>query len=542
METISIKANFVDIINRTTYAAEFVITDGIIKSITPIQEVCTHYIMPGFVDAHIHIESSMLVPSEFAKIAVTHGTVATVSDPHEIANVCGMAGVQYMIANAKQVNFKCCFGAPSCVPATSFETAGAQLNEYDVAELLHQADIYYLSEVMNYPGVLQRHPQVMAKLNAAKAIGKPIDGHAPGLLGTQAIQYINEGISTDHECFTYHEALHKLQHGMHILIREGSAAKNFEALAPLIGTHPKQLMFCCDDKHPDELLLHHINYHVQQAIRLGNNLYDVLQIACVNPVLHYKLPVGLCKVGHPADFIIVDSVSNFNVISTYINGHKVYDKGVVNIKSVPIAPINNFNCALKTAHELAIPYNGQHQVKVIEAVEGQLITQLGLAQPLVAQQVILPDVANDVLYISVVNRYNNAAPATALIRNFGLKQGAIASTVGHDCHNIIAVGTNATDISQAVNALINCKGGIVALHSEQQVIMPLPIAGLMSDVNAHTTAKQYQAVDAFAKQQLGCTLQAPFMTLSFMALLVIPSIKLSDKGLFDGNKFEFIDL
>ncbi len=536
-----IEANYVDIVNRKIFAAAISIVEGKIESITPIEKACKNFILPGFIDAHIHIESSMLVPSQFAKIAVQHGTVGTISDPHEIANVCGVEGVQYMLRNAKQVPFYFCFGAPSCVPATSFETAGAILNSNDVEKLLMQNNIYYLSEVMNYPGVLLKDAEVMAKIAAAKKIGKPIDGHAPGLLGEQAIEYISAGITTDHECFTYDEALHKLSNGMKVLIREGSAAKNFDALHKLIPAFYKNLMFCCDDKHPDDLLLHHINHHVKRAIALGYNLFDVLEIACVNPVLHYKMPIGLLQVGHKADAILVKDLQNFEVVKTIINGEVVFENGTVFLPEVVVENINQFNCEPVTENDFVIPYSNQQSIKVIEALEGQLITKTKLVVPLVINNCIMADVNNDVLQISVINRYTKAPVVNAMIANFGLQKGAIASTVAHDCHNIVVIGTSAKDMVAAVNALIECKGGISVANNDDVKVLPLPIAGIMSGDDALTVGKKYQQLDTAAKN-IGCQLQAPFMTMSFMALLVIPQLKLSDKGLFDGGAFAFVEL
>ncbi|MFM2387077.1 MAG: hypothetical protein RL660_1834 [Bacteroidota bacterium] len=534
-----IKANLVDILNRQIFGAAVTISNQKIERIEAIDEVFDTYILPGFVDAHIHIESSMLLPSEFARIAVKHGTVATVSDPHEIANVCGVQGVHYMIDNGKQVPFKFNFGAPSCVPATNFETAGAVIDSKVVAELLALPDIKYLSEMMNYPGVLFKDAEVLAKIAAAHAAGKPVDGHAPGVMGDAAIAYINAGISTDHECFTLAEAKHKLAHGMKVLIREGSAARNFAALHPLIPAFYEQMMFCCDDKHPDELLLHHINKHVTDAIALGYNVFDVLQMACVNPVQHYKLDVGLLRVGDDADFIIVDNLKDFNIQATYIKGEAVFEAGQVNMPHVAATPINAFGIGELSQKELVVPFKNENTIPVIVAQDGELITKRIDVAPLHTNAEIISNIAEDVLKIVVVNRYSKAPVAKAFIKNIGLKRGAIASTVGHDCHNIIAVGANDEDLCTAINELVKCKGGVCAVNGQHIERLALPVAGLMSLEDARTTAKKYETVDAMAKS-LGSTLRAPFMTLSFMALLVIPSLKLSDKGLFDGEKFEFV--
>lgn len=536
-----LKANYVDIINQTTFPALIRWEKGIIIAVEQIDEICNNYVMPGFVDAHIHIESSMLLPSAFAPIAVTHGTVGTVSDPHEIANVCGVAGVHYMLDDAEQVPFHFNFGAPSCVPATTFETSGATINAYDVKNLLALPQIKYLTEVMNYPGVLAGDEDLMDKIKFAQHFNKPVDGHAPGVQGEDAIKYINAGISTDHECFTYEEALHKLKHGMHILIREGSAAKNFDALIPLMHEHYEKMMFCCDDKHPDDLLLHHINHHVQRAIQFGIDRYKVLQCACINPVKHYKLDIGLLQIGDSADFIVVEDLTNFHVLATYIKGDCVFENGIVNMPTITAKPINNFDCSPKFPEDFLIPYENQKLIQAIEALDGQLITRSFFGQPKVVDGVLVSDTEQDILQIAVVNRYKNASVANAFIKNFGLKKGAIASTVAHDSHNIIVVGVNTMSMAKAVNAIIEQRGGICATDGDTMELLPLPIAGIMSDKSVHEVASQYQKCDAMAKAS-GSRLHAPFMTLSFMALLVIPQIKLSDLGLFDGGAWEWTSI
>ena len=544
MYSFSIKGHLVDLFQKRIYPAEINVTEGRISKITELEEAPKQYILPGFIDAHVHIESSMLVPTAFARLAIIHGSVATVSDPHEIANVCGIEGVQYMINNSQHTPFKFFFGAPSCVPATSFETAGAILDADAVSELLHNPDIWYLSEMMNYPGVLNKDAEVMAKIEAAKNVGKPIDGHAPGLKGHVAETYASAGITTDHECFTLEEALDKVKAGMHILIREGSAAKNFEALAPLLALHPEKVMFCSDDKHPDELVLHHINNHVQRALIKGYDLFNILRAACVNPVLHYKLPVGLLRENDAADFIVINNLQQLEVLQTYINGQLVAEKGRSLLPEVSVHAINNFQASKKVITDFEIISNSSNpEIRIIEAIEGQLITN-ELALPGKTENgKLVSDVENDLLKIAVVNRYTRDAPiAKAFIKNFRLKQGALASTVAHDCHNIIAVGVDDASICAAVNALIENKGGIAVATSEANVYcMSLPVAGLMSTQDGYKVAQQYAELDARAKE-LGSQLKAPFMTLSFMALLVIPDLKLSDKGLFSGKTFAFTEL
>jgi adenine deaminase len=542
MNNFKIKGNIVDIINKNIFYGELIIEHGKISMLNRIQDekANEHYILPGFIDSHVHIESSMLIPSEFAKLAVVHGTVGTISDPHEIANVCGMEGVQFMINNGKTVPFKFNFGAPSCVPATVFETAGAALNADDVETLLKLPEIKYLSEMMNFPGVLNQDEEVMKKIAASKKYNKPVDGHAPGLRGEFAKKYIDAGISTDHECFTAEEAFEKLGYGMKILIREGSAAKNFEALIGLMHDHSDNMMFCSDDKHPDSLAEGHINQLCARAIAKGIDVFKVLKAACINPVLHYKMDVGLLKKGDAADFIVVKDLTSFSVLQTYIDGEMVAEKGSSNIKSVPSVVLNRFNCDKIKTGDLSVEYKGEKEIAVIEALDGQLITNKILKAPKVFNNEIVSDVENDILKIVVINRYKNAPVAKAFIKNFGIKQGAIASSVAHDSHNIVAIGTDDESLAKAINLVIEEQGGISAVINNSEKVLGLPVAGLMSNKDGYIVSSDYTAIDKMVKEELGSTLTAPFMTLSFMALLVIPHLKLSDMGLFDGDKFEFV--
>ena len=532
-----LQGQIVDIQNRRIFKGEISVENGKIISIKEKDHDVNDYIMPGFVDAHIHIESSMLVPSEFAKLAVKHGTVSTVSDPHEIANVLGVEGVEFMIENGKEVSFKFNFGAPSCVPATKFESAGAVIDSEDIKTLLKNPDIKYLAEMMNYPGVLFHDEEVMKKIAWAKHYKKPVDGHAPGLRGEDVSKYISAGMSTDHECFTYDEALEKLQKGMKILIREGSAAKNFEALIDLLEDHFENMMFCSDDKHPDDLIVGHINQLCARAVAKGIDVFKVLKVACINPIKHYNLDVGLLKVGDDADFIVVEDIKRFNTLQTYINGELVFNNGVSNIKPVSFENLNNFNCNIKEVSDFKIESTAK-QIRVIEALEGQLVTNELIEDALIENGNLVSNTEKDILKMVVVNRYQNQNPAIGFIKNFGLKEGAIASSVGHDSHNIIAVGVSDEDICRAVNLIIENKGGICAFSNLEEKIVSLPVAGIMSDKDGATIGKQYAELDKMAKR-LGSKLNAPYMTLSFMALLVIPSLKLSDKGLFNGSEFKF---
>lgn len=536
----NIEGQIVDILNRRIFSGEVIVENGKIISIQEKEHANKNYILPGFIDAHIHIESSMLVPSEFAKVAVLHGTVGTISDPHEIANVLGKEGVYYMIENGKKTPLKFHFGAPSCVPATSFETAGAVIDSDDIKELLASPDINYLAEMMNYPGVLFDDEEVMKKIAWAKHFNKPIDGHAPGLRGESIKKYIGAGITTDHECFTYDEALEKLGLGMKVIIREGSAAKNFEALIDLLPEHYENMMFCSDDKHPDDLLLGHINILCARAVAKGIDVFKVLQSACINPVKHYNMNVGLLNVDDVADFIIVEDLVDFKVLQTYIDGILIAEEGKSFVEHVDFETSNNFDTDKKEVSDFKVNSNSK-TIRVIEALEGQLITNEIYHKSLIENNNLVSDIDNDILKMAVVNRYQNAEPAIAFIKNIGLKKGAIASSVAHDCHNIVVVGTSDEEICKAVNLLIENRGGVCAVNGDVTKVLPLPVAGIMSDKDCWETGRLYQEIDAMAKD-LGSNLKAPFMTLSFMALLVIPDLKLSDKGLFSGNTFQFVDL
>jgi adenine deaminase len=539
-QTFRLSGKIVDVVNRKIFSGHIEVHKGKVKQLIADENVPAQFILPGLVDAHIHIESSMLVPSEFARIAVVHGTVASVSDPHEIANVLGIEGVKFMIENGKKVPFKFFFGAPSCVPATGFETSGTFLGPDAVEELLDWKEVLYLSEMMNFPGVLFCDPEVKAKLEAARKRNKVIDGHAPGLRGEDARKYAEAGISTDHECFTLEEGREKAELGMKILIREGSAARNFDTLIPLLKEFPDKVMFCSDDKHPDELIQNHINCFVARATAAGYDILDVVSACTINPVKHYGLSAGLLQPGDDADMIVVDSPASMKVLETYIKGHKVAENGTSLIPAVQEQPINRFQANTIVPADIQVPAEGSH-INVIEALEGQIITKRMLAEASISNGNVQSDTSRDILKMVVLNRYNPAPPAIGFVHGFSLERGAIASTVAHDSHNIIALGASDETICAAINKLIETKGGIAATDGHEHLVLPLPVAGLMSLENAYEVARKYKRLDKMAKN-LGSRLSAPFMTLSFLALLVIPELKLSDKGLFDGSKFEFISL
>jgi adenine deaminase len=536
----TISGNLVDVVHKKIFPATLHIASGRIIRIVPESHKYDTFITPGLVDAHIHIESSMLTPAEFARIAMTHGTIAAVCDPHEIANVLGMAGIDYMLENARTSPFMFAFGAPSCVPATTFETSGATIGVPEVAALIERKEITHLSEVMNYPGVIGRAPDVMAKIELAKRYGKPIDGHAPGISGEALKKYVAAGITTDHETSHLEEAIEKIRLGMKILIRDGSAARDFDKLHPLIDNYADMCMFCSDDKHPDDLVRGHMDAFVRKAIAYGHDPLKVLRCACLNPVKHYSLKMGLLQEDDPADVLVVDTLEDFTVLKTYIRGSLVAENAKSCLDYEQPEIINVFHAGLKHSGEFAMRA-GAGRANIIHASDGSLLTGWLKEKPGVTGGFVAPDLKRDILKIAVVNRYFDSHPALGLVKGFGLRKGAIASSVAHDSHNIVVVGVTDEDICNAVNAVITNRGGLALAWGNVSEALRLPIAGLMSDADGFQVASGYSRLERLVLE-LGSPMAAPFITLSFMALLVIPHLKMSDKGLFDAQRFSSINL
>jgi adenine deaminase len=535
------KGNLIDLEKQSIYPAEVSIEGNRIVEISKIDEKVSHYILPGLIDSHIHIESSLLVPAEFANMAIPHGTIAVVADPHEISNVCGIPGIRYMIENGNQSGLKYFFGAPSCVPATSFETAGASITELEIEKLFEEYPLMHLGEVMNFPAVLNNDRHMLAKLEQAKKYNRKMDGHAPGLSGLLLDKYIQAGISTDHECTTLDEAREKASKGMMVLIREGSAARNFQELYPLLSDFPDKVMFCTDDCHPDYLNLHHINGMIKRGLNLGIDLFILLKAAVINPIHHYSLPVGMLRPNDPADFIIIDSLQSFTAIESFIEGKQVFAKNTLQIEQAKYHIINNFNANKIILDSLNCPAKSNY-LRVINVSDGDLYTQQCIVPAKLHEGSAIADIDRDILKLVVVNRYaKQASPMVGFVRNFGLKTGALASSVAHDSHNIIATGTNDEDMMNAINLIIENKGGISACNADVKEILPLPVAGLMSIEPAKKVTENYIWLNKLAKTW-GSTLKDPFMSLSFLALLVIPELKLGDQGLFDVDNFRFTSL
>ena len=528
--------------------SEITITDGVISAVesntgtftTDAKALQGGFILPGLVDAHVHIESSMMPPSRFAELAVKYGTVGTVSDPHEIANVLGDEGIDFMLEDGLKVPLKFHFTYPSCVPATNFETSGAVLGPSQVEQGLRHGRFIALGEMMNFPGVVNGDREVMAKLRAAQELGLPVDGHAPALTGDALKSYIKAGISTDHECASLQEAEEKISLGMRILIREGSAARNLDALAPLLEKYPEMVMLCCDDLHPDDLCEGHIDDIIRKGMSRGVPLINLLRAATVNPHHHYRLTTGILRPGDPADFILVGTIDPFSVDETWINGQCVAKKGKTLFEVAPGQPLNIFNAIEISSDDFHI--RGESgSFRVITAYDGELLTGQEDAWLHEANGLIQADPERDLLKIAVVNRYRSTPPVNGFIRGFGIRRGALASSVAHDSHNIIVVGSNDDDMAGAVNLLVKSRGGISVFNNGEGEVLSMPLAGLMSPAPGEETAHEYRRLSMRARE-LGSLLSAPFMTLSFMALLVIPALKIGDRGLFDGNQFKFVGI
>jgi len=544
----TIEANIVDVVKKKIYPAR-IFFDTHIRIIEPLSgrdaKFCVStkkYILPGLVDAHVHIESSMLSPSEFARLAIRHGSLSAVSDPHEIANVLGITGIEFMLANSATVPFRFVFGAPSCVPATPFETAGARITVDDIEKLFQNDKIFYLSEMMNFPGVVHNDPEVMAKIAVARKYNKPIDGHAPGLSGKALSQYLEAGISTDHECNSLAEAEEKIRLGMKILIREGSAAKNFDALCSLIDKFPDNVMLCTDDFHPDDLRNGHINKILAKGVTMGLDLFSLLRAATLNPIQHYQIDLGLVQQNHSADFIIFDNLTDFTVQQSFLRGVCMYDRAGEKTFSfhssyiIPHSYPNRFGASEITVDDIRVIASSD-RMKVIQVFDGELFTKQIICE-VQKNAPVVADTDTDILKMVVVNRYQPAKPAVAFVRGFGLKQGALVSSVAHDSHHIVAVSCDDSLIVQAINHIIDIKGGLAAINHQNLIDLKLDITGLMSSAPGEEVAHEYEKLNREASC-MGCVLTSPFMTLSFMALLVIPELKLGDKGLFDVQRFEW---
>ena len=560
-----------DVITDSIYPARISVEGGFFKEIVTIvinddsELDISGIILPGFIDSHIHIESTMLTPAQFAKLAVRFGTTSVVCDPHEIANVAGTDGIDFMIENSKSVPFNFYFSIPSCVPATCFETSGAILDSETIGELLKKDEAVALGEMMNFPGVINGDGEVLAKLEKAKELGKPIDGHAPLLSGKDLDKYIAEHISTDHECSNFAEAIEKKEKGMKIMVREGSSAKNMEALFDFsdrldywknhesFGKMPNEVLekrihlpifdfIVSDDKHTTDLIKGHLNESIKKAIDLEISPISAIEMVTVNPSTHYNLNTGAIVKGMQADYVIVDNLNDLNILKTYVAGKCVFDGENVLFDVEETEFKNTFDVSKKESEDFEISCDEPSaDVNVIRCFNGELITEAESATLETKKGFVQPDLEEDILKIAVVERYGGNSIANGFITGFNLKKGAIASSVAHDSHNIVVVGTNSEDMANAVNCLIDNEGGFAIVDGDFEDSLALPIAGLMTNEDSHEVAEKLEKLHKTAAD-FGCKLDSPFMTMSFMALLVIPAIKISDKGLFDCINFEFIDV
>lgn len=538
------KGHIVDLVARRIFDGKFNVVDGKVTAITECEvEASSPYYLPGFVDSHVHIESSMMTPVEFARIALRHGTIGAVCDPHEIANVMGVEGIELMLDIARLADFRFAFGMPSCVPSCNkdIETSGFVLDAIEVERFMKRDDIYFLAEMMNFPGVLGGDLEVIAKIAAAKAAGKPVDGHAPGLVGETRQQYAAAGISTDHECTSMETGRAAVASGMIVQIREGSAAKDYNALAPLISEAPGQVMFCTDDCHPTDFVRGHLDRIVRRAIADGYDILDILTAACLTPVKHYSIPAGLLQPGDPADFIVLtDLTPHFRVIKTYIDGEKVFsskgqftanrmlERSMLVQKNLVRSMINNFNAQPITCADIARTPRSKEDI--IVSSDGSLFTVHERGP-----------VDSSVQKLVVLDRYSaNAKPQVAYIKGFGITCGAVAQSIAHDCHNIVAVGSDDKELVRVINRVIEMKGGVAVSDGTDLEDLPLPIAGIISPLCGHELAFRCTLLDEVIKRA-GCQFHSPFITLAFMCLPVIPQLKLTDKGLFDSEKFQFVE-
>ncbi|MDY4521351.1 MAG: adenine deaminase [Bacteroidales bacterium] len=544
-----IKVNYVNVISRSISTAEIKFGDTI-EEINVLKKEPTDglpYCTPGLIDAHVHIESSMLSPQRFAEMVIPHGSVGVVCDPHEIANVLGEDGVRFMIDDAHKSPLNFYFCIPSCVPSTPFETNGAVFGPIQVRNLVDEC--VALAEVMNYPGVVNADPKMMEEIAIAQEAHIPVDGHAPGLMGEDLKKYVAAGVSTDHECYSLSEAKEKIALGMKVLIREGSAARNLDALQSLLKSNPYNVMACTDDAHPDDIRERgHIDKFFLRALEMGISIFDIFQILSVNPVSHYKLDCGLVQVGDKSNFLLLNSLKEFSLRSVILNGQEAYNsvQGLAyDYLPNPLKPNNFVDRSFTDADFQLVAPSNDPKLRVIVQLKDQIVTQSLVWQSKAkAQAEVKSDIDNDIVKIAVVNRYDAQAPVVnGFIKGTGLKSGAMASSIAHDSHNVVIIGADAQSMRLAAEAIFASKGGIVVVNDNAVAgQLELPIAGLMTNDNFNVVADKYQWLIRTAQEKLGVDLSSPFMSMAFMSLLVIPSLKIGDKCLFDVDTFSPVDV
>jgi adenine deaminase len=508
------------------------------------------YLSPGFIEGHIHIESSMLTPAQFGAAVIPHGTTTVICDPHEIGNVCGKTGIRYMLEKQSPLNLYAM--APSCVPATHMETSGALLSADDIAEILEHPRVLGLAEMMNFPGTVAAAPDVLAKLRVARKRKVPIDGHAPGLGGRDLQAYIASGISSDHECTTLAEAEEKLRAGMAIFIREGSTARNLEELMPLL--HSPAACHCLlvtDDRHADDLVERgHLDYILRRAVHYGASAVIALQMVTINPARHFGLQrTGAIVPGFRADLVVLDDLEQFTADRVYISGQCVAEKGAM-VTAVPEQSLDTLDPVIRSSVkidpevvDLSMPGEEGGLIRVITCTDGQIVTGQQMLEPKVENGMMVSDVERDILKIVVLERHHGShAMGIGFVQGLGLARGAIGSTVAHDSHNMIVTGTSDASMLRAIRALTDIRGGLVVAGDEQVYdVLPLPVAGLMSTGTAQKVSDCLDGIRT-ALEKVGTGVENPFMLLSFLALPVIPELKITDKGLVDVLQFQLVPL
>lgn len=549
-------ANIVNVLSEEIYKGDIAIVDGVIAGIgenySGEKEIDVNgaFVSPSFIDGHVHLESAMMLPKEFASVVLPAGTTTVIIDPHEISNVLGLHGISFMHEAVKNLPMDVYTMLPSCVPATPFETSGFDLNSYDLSLLIDKPWVLGLAEMMNFPGVLNLDNNVMAKLELAKSKEKRIDGHAPYLSGKDLCAYVASGVKSDHECTTPEEAIERIRLGMYVMIREGTAAKDLDALLPVLkNCNTRKCIFVTDDRHPSDLK-EHINGMVRRAVEAGVDPIKAIQVASLNTAEYFRLQnLGAIAPGYKADLLVLPDLKSFKPDIVMKNGNVIAHNGKLAIE-IPqgesLAVRNSVNVRWITPEDFKISVNepdGKIGVKALEVIPHQLITKSVETEALVEDGNAISNIENDTLKICVIERHRATGNiGKGFVKGFNLKCGAIASTVAHDSHNMIVIGTNDADMYTAAVALIKCKGGKVVVKDGEIISeLALPIAGLMSDRKFDYVVDKCEELNQ-AAHSIGCELNDPFMTMGFLSLPVIPELKITDKGVFDTNKFDFIDV
>lgn len=547
-------AGIVNVLSEEIYEGDVAISDGVIAGVGNdyhgVEEIDVKgaYVSPSFIDGHVHLESSMLMPSEFAKMVVPSGTTTVVADPHEISNVMGLQGISFMREATKNLPLDVYMTLPSCVPATSLETSGVDLNSYDLALLIDAPWVLGIAEMMNFPGVINCDGSVLSKVRLGLEKHKRVDGHAPHLSGKDLNAYVAAGIRSDHECTTVEEAVEKLRLGMYLMVREATGARDLEPLLPVLkNLNTRKCIFVTDDRHPKHLAKH-ISRMVKKAVKNGVDPIKAIQMASLNTAEYFNLSdLGAIAPGYRADIAVFKDLENFEPLMVFKNGKLAAKDGKMvidtdNLKPPALRGSVNIKYLYREDLQIKAP-QGKTTAKVINVIPKQLITKQTAETVKIENGLAVSDIENDILKIAVIERHKATGNiGLGFVKGFGLKSGAIASTVAHDSHNMIVIGTNDEDMYLAAVELVKSQGGkIIVQNGKTLAHLKLPVAGLMSDNTALEVKKDIEALDKAAKQ-IGCKIDEPFMSMAFLSLSVIPEIKITDKGLIDVNSFEVTDL